>query len=106
MSRSKKAQITRARLSLPKANSNAPSLYVNESLTPVRRTMFYQMRQLRKKHRDAFKQLYTQDGKIIVKLAATEDRKYGITNKDELLKFLEVSPVLADTYNDLFGAAT
>ena len=106
ISRSKKAQITRARLSLPKATSNASSLYVNESLTPIRRTMFYQMRQVRKKHRAAFKQLDTQDGKIMIKLVATEDRKYGITNMSELHEFLKVSPVLSDTYQELFGTSS
>ena len=99
ISRSKKAQIVRARIALPKPDTNqGPTLHVNESLTPTRRNLFYKLRQLRKRHPDLFKQLYTQDGKIMVKLKATENRKYMITCEDHLQKFLDVSPVLKDAY--------
>ena len=102
ISRSKKAQIVRARIALPKpTNTSGPVLHVNESLTPTRRTLFYKLRQLRKKHPGLFKQLYTQDGKIMVKLTATESRKYMITSEIHLQNFLEVSPILKDTYNAL-----
>ena len=108
ISRSKKAQIVRARIALPKPTTNSgalvnngPVLHVNESLTPVRRNLFYKLRQLRKKHPSLFKQLYTQDGKITIKLSATNDRKFIITSEQHLLKFLEVSPVLKDTYDQL-----
>ena len=106
MSRLKKSQIVRARFSLPKPTSNSdPSIYINESLTPFRRTLYYQLRQLRKKHKTAFKQLYTQDRKITIKLAATDDHEYFITNLSDLDEFLKVSPALEDTYRELFGTS-
>ena len=108
ISRNKKAQIVRARIALPKPTSNDGAtatngrvLHVNESLTPVRRNLFYKLRQLRKKHPNLFKHLYTQDGKITVKLSATNDRKYIITTEAHFMEFLEVSPILKDTYASL-----
>ena len=106
LSRSKKSQIVHARISQSKSNEssnagNTPVLHINESLTPVRRTLFYKARQLRKKHPDLFKQLYTKDGKIMIKLTATGDRKYSIATQDDFSEFLKVSPVLEDTYNSL-----
>ena len=107
MSRTKKSQVVRARISLPKPTPTTnPAFFINESLTPIRRTLFYQMRQIRKNHKTDFKQLYTQDGKITVKLNATNDRKHVITNKTELEEFLKVSPAIQDTYNRLFNASS
>ena len=103
ISRSKKSQIVSARIARSKqVGVDAPVIHVNESLTPTRRNIFYQIRQLRKKHTSLFKTIYTQDGKIIVKLTATEDRKYTICNQKQLSDFLDVSPLLKDTYNSLF----
>ena len=100
ISRSKRSQIVRARIALPKPSAqNSPVLHINESLTPIRRNLFYKARQLKKKHANLIKTLYTQDGKIVVKLTATNDRKYTISNEKEMLDFLEVSPILKDTYN-------
>ena len=101
ISRTKKSQIVQARISQPKPNNNGPTLYVNESLTPIRRTLLYKLRQLRKSHSGLFKALHTHDGKIIVKLSATNDRKYVITTEQHLLDFLKISPVLQDAYQQL-----
>ena len=102
ISRSKKSQIVRARINQSKStNKDGPTLHVNESLTPTRQTLFYKLRQIRKKHTDLFKQLYTQDGKIFIKLTATNDKKYSITTEQHLLKFLENFPILQDTYSQL-----
>ena len=102
ISRTKKYKIVQARIAYSQLpNTNRPSLYVNESLTPTRRTLFYKVRQLRKSHSSLFKQLYTQDGKIVIKLNATENRKYFITNEKELQDFLATSPILQDSYATL-----
>ena len=102
ISRSKKSQIVRARIALPKSTvQNSPVLHINESLTPIRRNLFYKARQLKKKHANLFKTLYTQDGRIVINLNATEDRKYFISTEKEMLEFLDVSPVLKDTYDTL-----
>ena len=108
ISRTKKSQIVQARIAKNASSTNTnqrPVMHVNESLTPTRRTLFYKVRQLRKKHPTLFKQLYTQDGRITIKLTATNDRKYFITNENELLKFLEVSPLLQDAYAALLATA-
>ena len=38
-----------------------------------------------------------------MKLVATGERKHTITNMKEFEEFLQVSPILADTYQELFG---
>ena len=63
--------------------------------------LLYKLRQLKKSHTSLFKALHTQDGKIIVKLTATDDRKYVITTETHLVEFLKISPILEDSYNKL-----
>lgn len=73
-------------------------LYVNESLTPVRRAIFKRFLAIRWKHRGLFSQLYTNDGNIIVKLK-DEQEKHLISNDSSLQHFLRNYPVLFGAYN-------
>ena len=70
-----------------------PNLYINESLTPKRRSLFTTIWAIRKTHRDLFQQCYTRDGKIVVKLKSSTT-KYTITTEASLYSFLEKHPVL------------
>ena len=73
-----------------------PNLYVNESLTPKRRSLFTSVWAIRKTHRELFQQCYTRDGKIVVKLKSSS-QKYIITTEESLNSFLEKYPVLKPT---------
>ena len=72
-----------------------PNLYINESLTPKRRFLFKKVWDIRKRHRDLFQQCYTQDGKIYVKLRAS-NHKHVITTDSDLVDFLDKYPVFKD----------
>lgn len=72
-----------------------PNLYINESLTPKRRSLFKKVWDVRKQHRDLFQQCYTHDGKIYVKLKASA-QKHVITNESALAYFLDKYPVLKE----------
>ena len=61
-SRQKKTEIMNACITVK------PQIYVNESLTPKRRSLFKKIWEIRKQHRNLFQQCFTQDGKIYVKL--------------------------------------
>ena len=60
--------------------------------------MFQKLRSLKNDHPTLVQQLYTNDGKIWVKVQASE-RKELITNPYNLKLFLEKYPILKDTYN-------
>lgn len=75
-----------------------PNLYINESLTPKRSSLFKIVRDIRKQHREKFQQCYTQDGKIVVKLKHSQ-RKHVITNDADLSQFLDSYPVLKEATN-------
>ena len=70
-----------------------PNLYINESLTPKRRHFLKKIWEIRKHHKERFQQCYTHDGKIYVKLKAS-NQKQVITSDATLADFLEKYPVL------------
>ena len=72
-----------------------PNLYINESLTTKRRSLFKIVWDIRKQHREKFQQCYTNDGKIVVKLKHSQ-RKHIITNDAGLANFLDNYPVLKE----------
>ena len=72
-----------------------PNLYINESLTPKRRSLFKKVWDTRKQHRELFQQCYTHDGKIYVKLRVST-QKHVITNDATLASFLDKYPVLKE----------
>ena len=72
-------------------------IYANESLTSVRKDIFQKLRSLKHDHPTLVQQLYTTDGKIWIKVQASE-RKALITNPHNLRAFLEKYPVLKDSY--------
>lgn len=74
-----------------------PELYVNESLTPKRLGLLKQILAIRKTHKQKFKQCYTQDGKIIIKLTHSTT-KHTISDEKQLLSFLQKYPEMMDTY--------
>lgn len=74
-----------------------PQLYVNESLTPKRRSLLNSILTVRKEHKEKFQQCYTQDGRITVKLR-NSTVKHVITDKKQLMSFLEKYPRMMDTY--------
>ena len=75
-----------------------PNLYINESLTTKRRSLFKIVWDIRKQHREKFQQCYTNDGKIVVKLKHSH-RKHIITNDAGLTHFLDSYPVLKESSN-------
>ena len=74
-----------------------PQLYVNESLTPKRRELLNKVLAIRKEHKQKFQQCYTQEGRIVVKLR-NSTVKHTITNKKQLMTFLQKYPLMMDTY--------
>ena len=70
-----------------------PKLYINESLTLKRRSLFKIIWEIRKQHRDLFQQCYTQEGKICVKLKIS-NQKHIITTDETLNDFLDKYPIL------------
>lgn len=67
------------------------NLFINESLTPVRRRFLYILRQLKKKFPQSISTCGSQDGKIYVWIkspnGSTRDRKVFITNQTKLDEF-------------------
>ncbi|KAK4297862.1 hypothetical protein Pmani_029746 [Petrolisthes manimaculis] len=72
-----------------------PNLYINESLTLKRLSIFKTIWNIRKLHREQFQQCYTRDGKIYVKLKCS-NLKHMITNYESLRTFLDKFPALRD----------
>lgn len=70
-----------------------PNIFINESLTPKRRSIFKTIWNIRKQHRDLFQQCYTRDGKICVKLRCS-NQKHTITSEWDLNNFLDKFPAL------------
>ena len=73
--------------------------YVNEHLTPKRKNLLMSLRHVRKSKPDLFKQLYTKDGIIIVKLK--ESDKYKISCEKHLNEFLSEFPYLHEIHKKL-----
>lgn len=87
LNRSKKAEIMEACVKVK------PNLYINESLTPKRRTIYTTILEIRKKNRSLFQQCYTRDGRIFIKLKDS-NQKHSITNEHSLNTFLDKYPIL------------
>lgn len=79
-----------------------PSLYVNESLTPKRLSIFKQVLAIRKEHRQKFQQLYTKEGNIIIKLKHSTV-KHTIVDHKTFMALLNKYPYMKDTYNVLMA---
>ena len=69
-------------------------LYINESLTPLRRTIHYVLRKARKKFPAKISGVITADGKVIVyvkparpNLRNTRDTKFSLNTREKLEKF-------------------
>lgn len=69
-----------------------PQLYINESLTPKRRSLYTIIRKIKAQHKHILQQCYTSDGKIIVKLR-NSPTKYIITSEQNLAAFLDKHPI-------------
>lgn len=80
-----------------------PNIYVNESLTPKRLSMFKQILAIRKQHRPKFQQCFTKDGNIIVKLQHSTV-KHIINDNKSLMNLLEKYPYMMTTYQELVSA--
>ncbi|XP_063854411.1 probable serine/threonine-protein kinase pkgA [Scylla paramamosain] len=74
-----------------------PQLYINESLTPKRLSLFKNILNIRREHRDKFQQCHTKDGKIIIKLKNSTVR-HEIIDERTLLAFLDKYPQMKDSY--------
>lgn len=85
--RAKKSELVQACVTI------RPQLYINESLTPRRRSIYSTIRKIRAQHKHLFQQCYTSDGKIIVKLKSSTT-KYTITSESTLTSFLDKHPIL------------
>ena len=81
--------------------AGASGLYLNESLTPPRLKIFRQLLAVRFHHKAMFKQLYTSEGVIIIKMVDSSGLKHRITDEATLLKFLNAHPVLKETHNKI-----
>ena len=80
-----------------------PNLYVNESLTPTRLTIFRKVLAIRKQHRQKFHQLFTKDGNIIVMLKHSTLR-HTIVDHKSLMNMLDMYPYMKDTYDELLAS--
>ena len=54
-----------------------PKLYINESLTPKRRSLFNTILNIRREHKAKFQQCYTKDGTIMIKLQNSTAKHYS-----------------------------
>ena len=88
-----------------RTNNGLSDFFLNESLSTIRTTMYSDLKQVRWSHKSLFKQLYTRDGIIYVKLTVNEEHKYAIKTEDHLLSFLKNYPQLQDTYDNLKSSA-
>lgn len=84
--RAKKSELVQACVTVK------PQLYINESLSPRRRSIYSTVRKIRAQHKHLFQQCYTSDGKIIVKLKSSAT-KYTITSESALTSFLDKHPI-------------
>ena len=82
-----------------------PNLYINESLTPKRLSLFKAVLNIRKLHRERFSQLHTKDGNIIVKLK-NSTVKHVIVDDASLMTFLDKYPAMKDTYMETLASST
>ena len=71
---------------------------INESLSPLRRSIFNTLRAVKKDH-DDIQQLHTNDGTVILKLKSTGETYHKITDTISLDNFLKNHPTLQDVYN-------
>ena len=72
--------------------ARTPNLFVNESLTPLRKNIFTTLRRMKKDHPDLVKGVTTFDGKIYaftkpVSPSVARDQKHYIANKTQLVNF-------------------
>ncbi|KAK3888072.1 hypothetical protein Pcinc_007862 [Petrolisthes cinctipes] len=72
-----------------------PQLYINESLTPKRESLFSPILTIRKTHKHKFQQCYTIEGNIVIKLRNTTV-KHTINDDKRLMSFLEKYPEMMD----------
>ena len=98
ISRSVKREIKQTCLDLK------PDLYANESLTNLRRDIFTKLRFVRKAYKfdsnvHIFTQLYTNDGKIMIKLQ--NNQKFMVTNPNNLYVFLNEFPEIKARYESI-----
>lgn len=89
LNRTKKSEIMEACITAK------PNIYINESLSPKRRSIYTTILEIRRKHRSQFQQCYTKDGKIFIKLR-NYTQKHIITSEncldtslDKLLIFMQ-----------------
>ena len=80
-----------------------PQLYINESLTPMRLKLYRQLLAVRYHHKPMFKQLYTSEGVIMVKMEASSGLKHRITDEASLSKFLDTNPTLKETHKRIMA---
>ena len=85
----KKAELVEA------CNTVKPKLYINESLTPKRRAIYYVIRKIRSQHTNLFQQCCTSDGRIVVKLK-NSTQKHIITSEQTLAAFLDKHRIFKD----------
>ena len=81
-------------------NFHRPGFYANESLTPIRRNIFHKLRLVRKQHPTLIENLYTNEGKIMIK-TLTNERIETITNPINLKLFLEKHPAFKESFEEL-----
>ena len=81
-------------------NFHRPGFYANESLTPIRRDIFHKLRMVRKDHPTLIENLYTIDGKIMIK-TLTNERIETITNPINLEVFLGKYPAFKESYENV-----
>ena len=60
-------------------------LFLSEFLTPSKHSIFYNLRQLRKEHREKFKSVFTKGGNVFYRLSGS-DRLYQVSSLEELPK--------------------
>ena len=75
--------------------------YLNESLSSIRASLYSDLKQVRWRHKSLFKQLFTRDGVIYVKLTVNEKQRYIIKTEEQLKSFLNNYPQLMDTYSEI-----
>ena len=85
---------------IKKCIETKPKLYVNESLSPVRRAIYRRFLGIRREHKGLITQLHTTDGNIIIKLK-DETERHVISNDSTLQRFLLRYPILFGAYNSM-----
>ena len=93
-SRMRKTQIVR------KCVAKKPNLYVNESLTPLRKRIYNKLLVIRKNNPGLIQQIFTSDGVINLRIQGVED-KLQVSNERSLLRILENYPILFGAYSSL-----